>query len=81
MQHAQSTHRVGHNTRKPGVSGDFSLIPRLGGGGERAWYAMFVHALNHPNFPGIWILTVHVRDTVTCSIRQIARASTRPGAS
>ena len=33
-----------------------SLVPRLlWEGEERAWYTPFVHALNHPVFPGIGI--------------------------
>ena len=36
-----------------------------GEGEERAWYTPFTHALNHPNFPGIQILTIHIHDTMT----------------
>ena len=45
-----------------GLKGIASLVPRLLEGGEkRAWYTLFMHTLYHPDFPGIGILSVHVR--------------------
>ena len=32
-----------------------------GEGGERAWYTLFAIVLNYPDFPGIRILSMHIR--------------------
>ena len=46
-----------------------SLVPRLlWEGEERAWYILFAHALNHPNFPGIGIFSVHFCVTMTSRV-------------